>query len=198
MADSLRDQLIAAGYEAPKKEEKRKPRPHDNKKNHPKGKKSGDKSKARQKHQSKPANSANRKPGNNAANKGNATHSAEALQAIEERKKLKAQIKTLIDENKLDNWKGELVYRYLVEKRIRELYVTEEMHKQLADRTVAVTRLNGDTYLVPLATAEKIKEINPQWSVFNTDADAKDQAELTPSESETEYADYKVPDDLKW
>lgn len=206
MADSLRDQLIAAGYDAPKKEVKRKPRPHDNKKNQPNGKKTGDKNKARQKHQPASASTPNRQPGSRPGNKpanknnktGSATHSAEALQAIEERKKLKAQIKTLIDDNKLENWKGELVYRYLVEKRIRELYVTEEMHKQLAERSVAVTRLNGDTYLVPLATAEQIKVINPQWSVFNTDADAKDQAELTPSEADTQYADYKVPDDLKW
>lgn len=200
MADSLRDQLIAAGYEAPKKEAKRKPRPQDNKKNHPKGKKSGDKHKARSKKQAPTPGSAT--PGGKGTGKGgrgnNAAHSAEALQAIEERKKLKAQIKILIDENKLDKWKGEVVYRYLVEKRIRELYVTEEIHKQLAERAVAVTRLNGDTYLVPLATAEKIKEINPQWSVFNTDVNAEDNAELATAESDTDYANYKVPDDLKW
>ncbi len=206
MADSLRDQLIAAGYEAPKKEEKRKSRPHAPKKQQARGKKTGDKSKPRHKQQHSSAPAANRpptgksgsKPGGNGKSKsaGNATHSAEALQAIEERKKLKAQIKTLIDENKLENWKGEVVYRYLVEKRIRELYVNEEMHKQLAERSVAVTRLNGDTYLVPLATAATIKEINPQWSVFNTDADAEDNAEL--KSTDTAYADYKVPDDLKW
>ena len=196
MADSLRDQLIAAGYEAPKKEAKRKPRPQESKKSHPKGKKSGDKSRSRPKPHN-PTGVTGKGQSQRGPNKG-AVQSAEALKAIEERKKLKAQIKTLIDDNKLDNWKGEVVYRYLVEKRIRELYVSEEMHKQLADRTVAVTRLNGDTYLVPLATAEKIKEINPQWSVFNTDANAEDNAELAPSESDTDYADFKVPDDLKW
>lgn len=207
MADSLRDQLIAAGYEAPKKEEKRKPRPGSNAKD-----KTGHRNKPGKKPGNKPgnkpggSNKTNKPAGKHSSgsgnsqrnNKGKAVAAAEQNAAIEERKKLKAQIKTLIDDNKLDNWKGESVYRYLVEKRIRELYVTEELHKQLAERLVAVTRLNGDTYLVPREIALSIKEINPQWSVFNVDADTEDEAKLKLSEDEKDYADYKVPDDLKW
>ena len=83
----------------------------------------------------------------------------------------------------------------MVDKKIRELYVTEELHKQLASRSIAVTRLNGDTYLVPIDTANKIKDINPQWSVFNTDAEDEAPA---PGAEESDYADYQIPDDLKW
>ena len=43
MADSLRDQLIAAGYEAPKKEQKNKPRPQDNAKGNKKPARKGKK-----------------------------------------------------------------------------------------------------------------------------------------------------------
>lgn len=200
MADSLRDQLIAAGYEAPKKEEKRKPRPSAKAKN-----KAGHRNKPGNKpagaHKpNKPADKHSSGTGKSPqTKKSKAVAAAEQnAAAIEERKKLKARIKTLIDDNKLDNWKGESVYRYLVEKRIRELYVTEELHKQLAERLVAVTRLNGDTYLVPREIALSIKEINPQWSVFNVEADTEDEAKLKLSEDEKDYADYKVPDDLKW
>ena len=188
MADSLRDQLIAAGYEAPKKEKKNKPRPQDNAKGNKKPAHKGKKPVA--KNRSGPA--ARHNSGKRQAD----SQSADALKAIEERKKLKAKIKELIDASKLENWKGDVVYRYLVDKRIRELYVTEELHKQLADRSVSVTRLNGDTYLVPLDTANKIKEINPQWSVFNTEAANNETARSTGEEAE--YADYQIPDDLKW
>ena len=184
MADSLRDQLIAAGYQAPKKEEKRK---------------SG--SGAKKKHRSKKPSgnkSGNRVAGKNTVKgqqpKGKTSNTAAAdTAAIEERKKLKAKIKTLIDDNKLDAWKGEVAYRYLVDKRIRELYVVDKVQEQLADRTLAITRLNGDTYVIPRETALSIREINPQWSVFNLEADSP-QA----SDENEDYADFKVPDDLKW
>lgn len=200
MADSLRDQLIKAGYEAPKKEEKRKPRAKSN----PDSKNKTGKQRNSTHAGKKPA--ANRPAGKKAgATNTRADHKSKSdtaaqqnAKAIEERKKLKARIKTLIDDNKVDNWKGEAVYRYLVEKRIRELYVTDDIHKQLADRAIAVTRLNGDTYLVPREIALSIKEINPQWSVFNIDADTEDEAQLKLAEAESDYADYKVPDDLKW
>ncbi len=187
MADSLRDQLIAAGYQAPKKEDKRKA--------------GGAKKKHRSKTAKKPADN---KPGNRVAGKKTskgprqsagktASPPAADAAAIEERKKLKAKIKTLIDDNKLDAWKGEVAYRYLVDKRIRELYVIDKVQEELAARTLAITRLNGDTYVIPRATALAIQEINPQWSVFNLEAETP-----PPSDEGEDYAEFKVPDDLKW
>lgn len=174
MSDSLRDQLIAAGFEAPKKPER---------------KRSDNKGRKKKKH-------ANAKPkGKSATTRKSPGDSGTSgtSDAAFERKKLKAQIKELIDGNKLENWKGEIAYRYTVEKRIREMYVNETVHKQLTEREVSITRLNGDTYLVPHTTANEIVKINPQWSVFNTDKD-KDQEPTV----DDEYADFQVPDDLKW
>lgn len=197
MADSLRDQLIAAGYKAPKKEEKRKATGNKNKQRQDgakKGKKTGSKP-GNNKHGSKATGKkTNSRPGNTQhKNKGGADTSPADAAAIEERKKLKAKIKVLIDDNKLDEWKGEVPYRYLVDKRIRELYVKDTIQQQLAERTLAITRLNGDTYVIPRATALSIREINPQWSVFNLEAES-----LAASDESEEYADFKVPDDLKW
>ncbi len=197
MADSLRDQLIAAGYKAPKKEEKRKAAGNKNKQRQDgakKGKKTGSKP-GNNKHGSKATGKkTNSRPGNTQhKNKGGADTSPADAAAIEERKKLKAKIKVQIDDNKLDEWKGEVPYTYLVEKRIRELYVKDTIQQQLAERTLAITRLNGDTYVIPRATALSIREINPQWSVFNLEAES-----LAASDESEEYADFKVPDDLKW
>jgi len=175
MADSLRDQLIAAGFEAPKKTAK-KPK-------HNSGNGKG------RKHSAKNKKAPNHKHSKNTASQQKTANAAdEAL----ERKKLKAQIKELIDNNKLENWKGEIAYRYTVDKRIRELFVTEAVQKQLTNREAAITRLNGDTYLVPVAVAAEIIKINPQWSVFNT-TDAEEN-----NTEDDGYSDFQVPDDLQW
>lgn len=180
MADSLRDQLIAAGFEAPKKPPG-KPAGKSPKKKH--GKKSRPDASGKKPHHKKSA-------GKNSDGK---TPDAKALAEAAERKKLKAQIKELIDNNKVENWKGEIAYRYTVEKRIRELYVNEAAQKQLTAREVSITRLNGDTFLVPVAVATEILQINPQWSVFNaTDAEE-------PADKEDDgYSEFQVPDDLQW
>lgn len=173
MAISLREQLIAAGFEPQQKKETKKP-------------------------PRKPArkNTKNSKPRHTGATKTKQQKPASPAaedQAIEQRKQLKAQIKLLIEENKLDDWKGEIAYRYLVDKRIRELYVNEKTQQALAARELSITRLNGATYMIPSAIALQIKEINPQWSVFNNEP-IDENAEV---ESE-EYADFKVPDNLTW
>lgn len=175
MSDSLRDQLIAAGFDAPKKNERKKT-------SH----------KARKKKKSAQVKAKQNSATTRNANAGKSNTAASEDAALE-RKKLKAQIKELIDNTKLDNWKGEIAYRYTVEKRIRELYVNESIHKKLTDREASITRLNGDTYLVPQTTATEIIKINPQWSVFNTDKDKEPDTTV-----EDDYADFQVPDDLKW
>lgn len=183
MADSLRDQLIAAGFEAPKKQVKKSSKQNSDKRQQSK-KNHNKKNRPTPNHKG----SANKNPAQK-----NKIQNAEADAAIAERKKLKAQIKELIDNNKLENWKGEVAYRYTVEKRIRELYVNEAAHKHLTDRNVAITRLNGDTYLIPIETANEVIHINPQWSVFNA-VEASDEQ----SNEDDEYAEFQVPDDLQW
>jgi len=181
MADSLRDQLIAAGFEAPKKPVKKTAKKTQAKKRRP---------------NAQGRNASGKKEATTGASKAAGRASKKDVEAeaeILKRKKQKAEIKELIDNNKLENWKGEVAYRYTVEKRIRELYVNEPAHKELAARAVAITRLNGNTYLIPAGIATGIVKINPQWSVFNTDDDKQDQIS-----EDDEYSEFQVPDDLKW
>ncbi len=196
MADSLRDQLIAAGFEAPKKPVKK-----NNSTDHGKShrKKSHHKKSHEQKGHGKKgrpnpgSKTADNKPGAKAQKKNPQPKDATAEAAIAERKRQKAQIKELIDSNKLENWKGDIAYRYTVEKRIRELYVNEAAQKHLTARKVAITRLNGDTYLIPIETADKVININPQWSVFNAEEVSDDK-----NTEDDEYSEFQVPDDLQW
>lgn len=193
MADSLRDQLIAAGFEAPKKEPRKKPKGADKRGKKKSPEQARAKSKGSQKSQtlSARAQSSKAKPKDNSAKE---RAEQESAAKIEERKKLKAQIKALIDENKTEKWKGETVYRYLVDKKIRELYVSEDCHPRLTAREVAITRYNGETFIVPRETGLAIKQINPQWSVFNLE----EASDAEKEQLEGDYADYQVPDDLQW
>jgi len=206
MADSLRDQLIAAGFDAPKKDARKKPKAGTaGSEKSAKRKQSGrkpNKPHAKGKAQDASANRARnggknrgQKSGAGAQGKAHAEPDADQAAKIEQRKKLKAEIKTLIDENKTETWKGETVYRYLVDKKIRELYVAEALHPKLTAREVAITRYNGETFIVPRETGKAIKEINPQWSVFNLE---KEESSTEDEKVEGEYADYQVPDDLQW
>ena len=109
--------------------------------------------------------------------------------AAEQRRQSKAAIQALIDTNALKDFKGDEIYRFTLQNKIRELLVTDKVRKQLANAELAITRLNGATRLVPAAVAHAIREINPQWVVFLTndkDSSADDDEE------------FPIPDDLIW
>lgn len=170
MADSLREQLIAAGLASAAPEPVRKKRKP-----------------AKAKRKRPPTASPRRAEGDPA--------SARANKAIAEKKQLKAKIKSLIDDNRLEGWQGDIPYRYQIDKKLREVYVGEEIQKRLASRELAITRLNGSTHLVPSEVARQIREINPLWSVFNLDENTDDAVQ---SGTDDEYSGYTVPDDLNW
>lgn len=108
----------------------------------------------------------------------------------ERRKAVKAQIKTLIEAAAIKEYQGESVYRFILNKRIRELHVKDEIRQQLVAGTLIITRLNGTTWLVPDATSTAIRELNPDWALVSP---ASDEPELSAG-----YEDFPVPDDLQW
>lgn len=183
MSDSLRDQLLQAGFNAPKEPDRPKrrsgPKPG-------RGKHSGGNT-------GKPPV---RQPGKPSQRNAPASQSrkssadAEADARIARRKEIKAEIKALIEAAAIKEFQGESVYRFILNKRIRELHVKEEIRLQLVDGTLVITRLNGTTWLVPEATAAAIRELNPDWAVVTP---APDSAEDTSG-----YEDFAVPDDLQW
>ncbi|MFK7993712.1 MAG: DUF2058 family protein [Granulosicoccus sp.] len=116
------------------------------------------------------------------------TQRKENPEAAEKRRAMKAQIQTLIESSALTDFKGEEVYRFTLQNKIRELLVTEAVRKQLANAELAITRLNGTTRIVPAASAIEIRKINPQWLVFLT----------TDVDDTSEDDEFPIPDDLIW
>lgn len=170
MSDSLREQMLKAGFKQTVV-----------KKSQPKNSK---------------ASGAKRKGGKSNQRSGNQPSSMERAniaerEAIAKRKQIKSEIKAIIDANKVEDTKGETPHSYVVGKRIKQMFITEELRNKLVAGELVITRLNGATFLIPAEKGEQIKTLNPDWVVITP---ASDNA----SDIDDDYADFQVPDDLQW
>lgn len=109
---------------------------------------------------------------------------------------LNAEIKQLIEANRIDRQGGELAYSFVDGKKIRKVYVTEALKKQLVDNRLAIARYQRDGALayelVPVSIAEKIAQRDEKAVVVQ-----KSSADQS-SDQDDAYADYQIPDDLMW
>jgi len=169
MSDSLRNQLLQAGFT---ETEKKKP-------NNKKPGQSNSKSASSHQQRGKDTRRAQQK----------LEQADKEAALVAERKATKATIKTLIEESQITEFAGESVYRFVLGTRIRELYVSDKVREKLNDGSYVITRLNGNTKIVPSETATAIEAINPDWAIVT-----KTQGD----DDDTEYENFKVPDDLQW
>jgi len=111
-------------------------------------------------------------------------------QAEKERRAIAAQIRQLIEMNRLSRDDGEIAYNFADGKTVRKLYVTQALHKQLGRGRLSIVRLGEAYEIVPKAVADKISERDASVVVSSSQPEASEEDEL--------YADYAVPDDLMW
>ncbi|MFT5656842.1 MAG: hypothetical protein ACI9KN_000111 [Gammaproteobacteria bacterium] len=107
-----------------------------------------------------------------------------------------AQIKQLIDLNKIDGSKGDIHYSFVYASKVKNIYVTEELRDHLSQGQLAIVSLlenkNQKFEIVPAAVAEKIAQRDSQYIVQLNDKHSSDKIE------DDAYADYQIPDDLMW
>ena len=109
-----------------------------------------------------------------------------------DKKAITAQIRQLIEVNRLSRDGADMPYNFADGKHIKKLYVSAQMQKHLVAGRLAIVKL-GDSYeLVPAPVAEKISQRDPLRVVLRNDAAPEQEDEDDP------YADYKIPDDLMW
>ena len=113
----------------------------------------------------------------------------------QEKKAIVAQIKQLIETNKIDRKGAEVAYQFTDDKKIKKLYVSELLVNQLAKGQIAVVRFADAYELVPARVAEKIAMRDAALVVVLNQAPVSNN-EQTPEEDP--YADYQIPDDLMW
>lgn len=179
MAKSLQEQLLGAGLVDKKRAQKIKTEKRKKAKQQPKGHKQEDEAKVLAK-----------KALEEKAARDRALNQQQKQQA--EQKAIVAQIKQLIEVNKLDRSNGELAYQFTEGSKVKQLMVTKEQKEQIAKGQIAITKFSDSYELVPSKVAEKIAERNEDYVVVKFD---KSKTEI---DEDDPYAEYQIPDDLMW
>lgn len=107
------------------------------------------------------------------------------------RKSVEAEIRQLIESNRVSRKGGETPYHFVEKTTVRKFYVTEQIHAQLVSGVLSVVKFGSQYEVVPRQVADKILLRDEQAVLQRTDST------VSTAEHE-EYVEYVVPDDLMW
>jgi uncharacterized protein YaiL (DUF2058 family) len=111
-------------------------------------------------------------------------------------KAIDAQIKQLIQMNRIDDIEGEIAYNFVVNNKIKTLRISDQIQKQITLGRLAIVKQDAssksDFAVVAKSVADKIAQRNRDYIVHILQPDQEDVCRDDP------YADFKVPDDLMW
>lgn len=113
-------------------------------------------------------------------------------------KEIKAQVKQLIEMNRVSLKKGDIDFNFTDGTLIKKITLDKLTHSQLVNGRLAIARLaidsNGTTEyaVIPASVADKIAQRDAESIVLHSALSQEAQDEDDP------YADFKVPDDLMW
>lgn len=113
-------------------------------------------------------------------------------------KELKAQVKQLIEMNKITIARGNIDFNFTDNNLIKKVVVDKPTQAQLINGRLAIARVNvegnGEPQyaIIPASVADKIAQRDAESIVLNSALSQEEQDEDDP------YADFKVPDDLMW
>ncbi|HZR35273.1 MAG TPA: DUF2058 domain-containing protein [Nevskia sp.] len=175
MSLSLRDQLLEAGLITKKQAQEAGKQQHQQRKQEPKKK-------------------AAPPPAESAAQAQKRRQDQERNRQLQEKaaqKARRAEIRQLVEQNKLPKVEGDDLYNFLDGRNIRRIPVNPEMRRRLGAGELYVVRNEGRYEVVPAETAARIRE-RDERSVMPPPA-----AEQKPDDNDP-YKDYVVPDDLVW
>jgi uncharacterized protein len=121
-------------------------------------------------------------------------------QQDEQRKHVAAQIRQLIEQNRLPQDKGlsglsdeSLAYHFIDGNKVKTIYVLPPVRDSLVAGQLALAKLGRSYEIVPIEIAEKIRSRDPS-SVISLIADVNENK----TQTDDPYANYQVPDDLMW
>ena len=108
-----------------------------------------------------------------------------------ERRAVQAQVRQLIELNRLPRDDGEVGYNFQDGTAVRKIFVSEDMRDKLARGLLAIVRFDDGYAVIPSIVAEKIMQRDAACIVSQA------STQLGNGEDDP-YADYQVPDDLMW
>lgn len=112
---------------------------------------------------------------------------------LKKQKELRADVKKLLRSHKINDNTGEIAYNYTINNQIKRFFVTEAQQKSLIEGEVAIVNWNGISYLIPKEAAEEAKQLFPKINVCLVE-----KQETKETNANDPYADFVIPDDIKW
>ena len=109
-----------------------------------------------------------------------------------ERKAAMAQVRQLIESNCQPKGGDDVAYNFVDDNKIKRVFVSDAVHKRIAEGKLAIVRLGQSYELVSPEVAEKIRLRDETSLVLWNDPQRQ------AGDGEDPYADYPVPDDLIW
>ena len=113
-------------------------------------------------------------------------------------KELKAQVKQLIEMNRITIARGDIGFNFTDNNLIKKITVDKVTQAQLINGRLAIARLAGENpnessyAIIPAVVADKIAQRDAESIVLHSALSQEAQDEDDP------YADFKIPDDLMW
>ncbi|MBN4761684.1 DUF2058 domain-containing protein [Enterobacter hormaechei] len=113
-------------------------------------------------------------------------------------KEFKAQVKQLIEMNRITVAKGNITFNFTDGNLIKKIEVDKQTQTQLINGRLAIARLvinaqdDCEYAIIPAVVADKIAQRDADSIVLNSALSQEEQDEDDP------YADFKIPDDLMW
>ncbi|BEO05651.1 DUF2058 domain-containing protein [Serratia marcescens] len=113
-------------------------------------------------------------------------------------KEYKAQVKQLIEMNRIVLAKGDIGFNFTDGNLIKKILVNKATQTQLINGRLAIARLvvenreECEYAIIPASVADKIAQRDAASIVLHSALSQEEQDEDDP------YADFKVPDDLMW
>ena len=108
-------------------------------------------------------------------------------------KAIAAQVRQLIEMNAMSREGGESEYKFVADKKIKKIYVTDDQLNKLGRGLFAIGILGEEFAVIPAQVAAKIAERIPEAVVM-----AESEADDLTEEEKDWYADFEIPDDLMW
>ncbi|WP_206696857.1 DUF2058 domain-containing protein [Marinomonas algicola] len=105
---------------------------------------------------------------------------------------VQAQIRQIIEMNRIPKEEGDIAYHFKDNKKVKQLYISQQMHNQLAAGQLAIVKLDDKYELVAEPVAVKISQRDDSYVLV-----CNDRVEDIEDEDDP-YADFKIPDDLMW
>lgn len=108
-----------------------------------------------------------------------------------ERKARQAQIRQLIEQNKVPRLETEEFYNFVDGNRVRRIWADASVRERLKLGDLCIARHDGRYELVPAAIAARIRERDERAIIVST-------APQDSAQSDEAYKEFTVPDDLIW